>query len=116
MLADEPRQLAHDLGVTAERQVDPHAQLQARQAQPFETGDLVAGERLELEIGKRSAAPETERLAEHLTRLEGGTLGLQTAALIEQPLEPLEVEGALGESQQIPRRPRLERVLTEQLP
>ena len=42
--------------------------LERDEAQLLESLDLALGERLELEVGKRRAAPERERLAEHARR------------------------------------------------
>ncbi len=53
VVANEPFELADDLGVAAEREVGLEAQLERGQPQLLEPADLVARERLVLELRKR---------------------------------------------------------------
>ena len=85
----------------AHEQVAVDARLKAREALFLEPRDLVLREGLEGEVGERRTAPERQRLV----RL----------ALPGQPAEALEVELAVGDRDDIPRRFRLEAVWPEQL-
>ena len=62
LIPDERLQLPYDLPRAAERQIGLEALFERDQAQLLEAADLVAGERLELEVGKRRAAPERKRI------------------------------------------------------
>ena len=64
MLAHQRLQLGHDLGVTAERQVGLEPQLERDQPQLLQPRDLVARERLVLEIRQRRPPPERQRLTQ----------------------------------------------------
>ena len=101
--------------MAAEREIGLEAQLERREAQRLEPADLVLGERLVLEVGERRAPPERECLAKHIVRLPGRTRGEQLPALVEQTLEPLQVESTRLEPEPVPRRPRLDDRLAEQL-
>ena len=115
MVADEAFELADDLGVTAEREIGFEAQLERSQPQLLEPADLVAGERLVLELRKGWAAPQPERLPQQVAGLLGGALAEALAAPLEQAVEPRQVERARLDAEQIPGQARLEHALVEQL-
>ena len=115
VITHEPFELADDLCVPAEREVGLQPQLERGQAQLLQPPDLVARERLVLELRKRRPAPEPEGFAQQLAGRCGVTLPESFASPTQQSLEPLQVERARLDPQQVPSRPRLERTRIEQL-
>ena len=85
VLADQPIELAGQLGVAPGRQVGLDRHLGGAQPQILEAPDLDSGERLVGQLRQRLAPPQRQRLAR--TRL------------LQQPLGPCDVETAVGELQ-----------------
>ena len=116
VVADERLQLGDRLAVSTDREVGLQAMLERDEAQRFQPADLVARERLVAEVRQRRAAPQRERAAQHLARLGRGPSGKQLPALVQQPLEPLQIERAVLDPHQVAERPRLDHPIAERLP
>ena len=105
MLADERLQLGHELAVPAERQIGVDALLQRGNAQLVEPARR-RRDRLAREIGQDRATPERKRPAE----TPCGDLGVCRLRLGNESPEAVEVELVRTDTNQVPRRPRLEAV------
>ncbi len=115
MLPDQRLQLRHDLGRPAERKIRLQTQTERHEPQLLQTPDLVAGERLVLDIGQSRAPPEHERAPKHTACLFRGATGDQRPAPVEQALESVQVEGAGLDVKHITGRLRLDHALAEDL-
>jgi hypothetical protein len=106
VLRDETLRLRHELRVPPEREIGIDAILERSEAQLLQPLDVDAGERLERQIGERTAAPQRERLAQPL----GGTLRRvrrqRAASFLGQVLEAMEIELAEPHAQEVSRRAR----------
>ena len=101
-------ELRDERGVPAESEVgvDPH--LDREEVHLLEAPDRRLGKRLVREIGERGTAPECECLAELL----GGLLRVGSAGLLDEALEPVEIELLGGEPDHIAGRERDEQLGT----
>ena len=115
VIADERFQLRHRLGVAADGEVGLEPVLERDQAQPLQPPDLVRREGLVAEVGERLAAPERERVAQHGARLLRPAGVEQAPALVEQLLEPLQIERAVGGPHDVAQRVRLDHAVVERL-
>jgi hypothetical protein len=64
VFADQGFEFGDGFGVAAQGELGFEEELLCEQTELFELSDLVAGERLVLELGERRAAPERERLSQ----------------------------------------------------
>jgi hypothetical protein len=109
MLLDQGTELADDLAVVAQRQLDPEQVLHGCGASIVEHGGLTLDE-LAGHVGQRGAAPERERGAQPLGSL-GVPAGLGVLpGLVHQPGELLAVQALLGDLQQVPGWPGLQHI------
>src|SRR5918994_2237027 len=115
MVADEPLELGHELGVAAEGKVGLDPLLERGQAQLLETRDLTLRERLERDVRERRAAPQSERCSQRLGRKVGLARGEQLSTVAEQALEPAEVELLGLECEQVAAPVRLQAPVAERL-
>jgi hypothetical protein len=115
VLGGERLQLAHDGVVAAEGELGVAQQLDRAQAQLLEPAALGVRNRLGDEVGEARPAPERERLTEpgrSFGRATGGDLTLPTG---DEPLEPLEVELARLQADQVAAAARLDPAGAEDL-
>ena len=98
VLGDERRELADELGMTAERELGVDSVLERCEAQLLEPRACGLGEALVGEVRERRAAPERERLAQLRRRVR--ECGLSRVP--QQRLEPVEVDLILLDLEQIP--------------
>ena len=110
MSADEPLQLRDELGLPAELEVGVDALLERGEPLLLEARALGAREGC-VELGERWAAPERERLPEHISGL-GRRL---VPSPCDRGLEAIEIQLALADAQQIAARLRDDRVAAERL-
>jgi len=101
VVSDQRLELGDEVVVTTERKIGFDPFLECRQAKLLKPGDLDVRERVECELRKRRAAPEGQRLAER----GGGGVRVSgrkcASSLVEQGLEPMEVELAVGDRQDV---------------
>ncbi len=116
LLEHERFELGHERGMAAESKVGLDPQLERRQAELLQPGDLGLGEGLGLEICKRWAPPESERVPERAGCTSGVACREQTPAGLEQPLEALGVELIRRQPEQVAAASRLEHALADHLP
>ena len=101
---DQRLQLRHQLLVAAEREFGLHALLSGGAAQLLKSAHVRVRERLELNVGERTAAPQRLRLPQ-LDRSEFRVPGLKrTLPASRQPLEAGEVELIGSDAQHVSRR------------
>jgi len=101
IVSDQRFELGDEVVVATERKVGLDPLLECRQVKLLQPGDLDVRERVECELRKRRAAPEGQGLAE---RCGGGVRvsGRKCASsLVEQGLEPMQVELAVGDRQDV---------------
>ena len=108
---DERRELADERSVASKRKVGLDPLLEHNEAALLEARDLGAGEVVVGEVGQRGPAPQRERLAQLLCRFPG----LYVACLLDQLLEPLHIELAGGDLQDVAARPREHHLVPERL-
>ena len=113
---DERVELRHQRGVAAERELRIEASLQRDQPQLLETTGLAPRERLVGEIRERGSAPETERFSEDGGGAGAVPLAEQPLSLADEALEPLGVDLAFPEAEQVPGRARDDPVRAQRLP
>ncbi len=92
VLSDERLELADEVEVPAERQVDVDPLDQRVQAKLFEPPDLMLGERLVRELGERRAAPHRERFAQQQRCTFRVAGRMRCAPVREAMTEPVDVE------------------------
>ena len=92
MLTNERLELADELRAAAECKVGLDPLLERGEPELLETPDRGLRERLIRELGERRAAPQRERLAELLGRLRR----LDAGRLLDEALEPVQVETRLA--------------------
>ncbi len=115
MLPNERLQLAHYLGVAAERQVRLETLRKRDQPQLLQPTDLVTCKVFEPKVREGGTPPELERLPQHTACLLGGTACKQRAASLEQALEPLPIERTFFDTDDVTERMRLDHALAERL-
>ena len=103
-------QLADELGVAVAQQVRRDARLERGQPLLLQPRDLGRRERLEGEIRERRATREPQRFAQQRRRVLGLAAGQRALPVVEQPREPLGVELAGRDLEEIARRCRAEDV------
>src|SRR3954451_14221618 len=108
-------QLAHDLGAVPEREVGLQALLKRDEVQTLQPADLVARENVVAEVRERRTPPEIERLTKDLCGLFGGAGRQHGATLLEQALEPVQIERLGCQAEHIPGPPRLHDAVAERL-
>ena len=109
----QPLQLRDELRVSAKLELRVDALLKRAEAQPLETIGLGAREVLIAKVGKRLAAEERERPPQKLrTRVR---IRLPPS-LRHQRVETAEVAALRPQAERVSRRPRLDRLRSEQLP
>ena len=111
MPAHERLDLGHQLGVDIDFEVGRDSVLEDPEMEILEPMDLGLGKILELRIGQRGAAPERQRLAQHLRTLRR----LERARFPGEPLETGQVELTAVELEQVSRRPCVQDAWPEQL-
>src|SRR5579863_8846726 len=105
MLRNERLELRDQVGVAAEREVGVDPFLKRRKTQLLETADRVLRERLVAELRERRPAPQRKRLA----KLRGGLRRLSRIALVDEELEPVQVELVTPDTHEVPGRARDDR-------
>ncbi len=113
MLLDQLAKLTDELrmATTGEISVDPP--LERDEAKLLQPPDRRLGERLIGDIRERSAVPERECLPQ----LRGGNGRLGVASVLDEPLEPMEIELVRLHSQEVAGRARDHELLpAERLP
>ena len=108
MAADQLLELGDDLGVPAERQVRVDPLLERVQPLLLEPRDLGAREPVARHVGERRSAPQPERVAQRRRRRVVVTRRARTARRLHQLGEPMHVELALGDVQDIALAARLD--------
>ena len=97
MLRHEPLERGNDVDVAPEGELRLHPTLEREDPQLLEPRDDRRERRLVREVGERRPPPEEKRLGEGV----GGPCGIvpleRLRSLVREPLEPLEVERALGD-------------------
>ena len=106
MLGRERLELRDQRGVPAEGEVGVDPPLDREQVHLLEAPDRRLRERLVGEVGERRPAPERERLAQPL----GGLLRLGAAGLLDETLEPVEIELLRREPDHVAGRERDEQL------
>src|SRR5215217_5842069 len=115
MLADEPLELGHELGVAAEDEVGLDPLLERGQPQLLETRDLSLCEGLERDVRERGAVPQSERRSQRVGRTIRLARGQQLSTVHKQALEPAEVELLGLEREQVPAPVGLQAPVAERL-
>ena len=110
VLADEPLELAHQVGVAAVLEVGFDPLLESRQAQLLEPRDLGLREALVGQVGECRPAPEGERLMELL-----GALARAAPGLMDEPLEAGQVGLLRPDVKHVSGRPGGEPVVAQLL-
>ena len=105
MLGDELLQLGAQGGVPAERQFGVDPVLDRLQPERLESLDLESGERLELQIGQRPAAPQRLRFPQQPRRPARVAVAQRVPAGGHLLLERVQVQLAILDPQQIAGRP-----------
>ena len=91
LLPGQRLELAHELGMAAEREVGVDPRLQAGQAELLQAGDLGLGEGLVAEVRKGRATPERQRPAQRVRRFAARPALEQPPRLVEELLEQVAV-------------------------
>ena len=104
LLPGQRLELAHELGMAAEREVGIDPSLQAGQAELLQAGDLGLREGLVAEVGEGLATPERQRLAQRVRRFVGPSLVELPPRLVEELLEQLAVALLGSDAKQVPGR------------
>ena len=102
-----PRQrleLAHELGMAAEREVGVDPSLQAGQAELLQAGDLGLREGLVAEVGEGLATPKRQRLAQGVRCFVCVSAIHVAPRLVEEPLEQVAVALLGSDTKQVPGR------------
>ena len=92
MRTHERLQLGDETAVATECELRLDALLEGGETKLLETSDLHLGERLVGEVAERRPAPKVERLAQRLRRACGVAAREQLAPLVDEPLEPLDID------------------------
>ena len=111
LLRDERRELADERGVASKRKVGLDPLLEHGEAALLEARDLGPSEVVVGEIGQRRPAPQRERFAQLLGRFPR----LGVACLVDQLLEPVHVELAGGDLQDVAAGPGEQHLVAERL-
>ena len=101
LLRDQPLELGDQRAVPAEREVRLDALLESGDPQLLELRDVQLQGRLVRDVGERGAAPQPQRLAQLLRRALREAGGERPAAVLDEPLEPLGVELAGADPEQV---------------
>ena len=101
VLGDKRLQLGDQVAMAAEREVGFDPLLECRQPELLQPRDLDLGERVVRELRQRRAAPERERLAQLAAASSARPAAERPSSLLEQGLEPMEVELAVGDRQHV---------------
>jgi len=116
VLGDEALELGDEVAMAPEPEVGVDAILERSQSKLLETRALGRCERLVGEVGERSTAPDLQALPEHP---RGGRLASareRLSPLAPEPLEPVHVELAVGDADQVAGAAAQDRLGPEQLP
>ena len=115
VLRDERLELARDLGVAPQREVGLDAALERHEPELLEAGDLGLGERLVGEVRERGSPPQRKPFPQK----GGGALrvaaGKSAAALLHERLEPVQVEVAVLQLDDVAWIARRDRSAAERL-
>ncbi len=115
VLLDESLELGNELGLTAKREVGFDALLQRRDPQLLEPDDFARGERLVGEVGKRWAAPQAERPAQHRGRPLRIPGVEEIAPLLHRALKAFGIELIRGKPERVAASSGLEQAVAERL-
>ena len=112
MLRDEPLEFGDDVVVAAESEIGGDPFLDARDPKLLEATHLRPGELGIRGVGKSRAAPKGKCSAQE-SRSELRVAGQGLPAVCQQGLEPVDVECAGGDPQEVPGGERLQGAVTE---
>ena len=115
VLCNERLELADQLVVAGQREVGVDPQLDRGHPDFLEPGNGGLGEALVDEVRERRTSPQRQRVAQPLRRVGREPAGEHAPALVDQPLEALEVELVRSDADQVAGRPRLQHVLRKRL-
>ena len=117
MLADQPPQLADELGVATGGQIGVGPCLHRLEPLLLESWQRISGERLPGEVEERFAAPQLERRPQRARRILGPSLFEKRPAFVAEAFEPGEIDLLGIDREHIAGRPRLEHLVRlEELP
>src|SRR5207247_853239 len=115
LFAHEALELGNELAIPAESELGLDPLLDRSDPKLLEPGDLGLGEELVAEVGERRAAPEIERASDRVRSPVRLAVGQRLAPLGDQRLEPVDVECAGLDVEDVAVPARLEASIADQL-